>query len=233
MKLILGDGLLGSEIRRQTDWDFISRKKDGFDFNTDLFFIDTTKYDTIINCIAFTETYNYDKHKHMLINYKSVIKLTDFCNVNKLKLVHISTDYVYANTKSQASEADIPIHYNNPYVYSKILADEYIQATLKDYLILRASFKERPFKHDEGWINLVGNFDYVDTIAELMVRLIKYDAKGLYNVGTELKTVYDLAQQTNKNVFPSLKENNMIASNDISMNLNKLNYFLKAKENVK
>ena len=30
--LILGDGLLGSEIRKQTNWDYISRKKDGIDF---------------------------------------------------------------------------------------------------------------------------------------------------------------------------------------------------------
>ena len=31
--LVLGDGLLGSEIVRQTNWDCISRKKDGFDIN--------------------------------------------------------------------------------------------------------------------------------------------------------------------------------------------------------
>ena len=29
--LILGNGLLGSEIQKQTGWDLISRKKDGFD----------------------------------------------------------------------------------------------------------------------------------------------------------------------------------------------------------
>ena len=29
--LILGDGLLGSEIGKQTEWDYISRKKDGID----------------------------------------------------------------------------------------------------------------------------------------------------------------------------------------------------------
>ena len=27
-KLILGDGLLGSELVKQTNWDYISRKKD-------------------------------------------------------------------------------------------------------------------------------------------------------------------------------------------------------------
>ena len=29
--LILGDGILGSEIAQQTGWDYISRKKDNFD----------------------------------------------------------------------------------------------------------------------------------------------------------------------------------------------------------
>ena len=30
--LVLGDGLLAGEICRQTNWDYISRKKDGIDF---------------------------------------------------------------------------------------------------------------------------------------------------------------------------------------------------------
>ena len=29
--VVLGDGLLGSEIIKQTGWDIISRKKNGFD----------------------------------------------------------------------------------------------------------------------------------------------------------------------------------------------------------
>ena len=34
-KLILGDGLLGSELIKITKWDYISRKKDGIDLFTD------------------------------------------------------------------------------------------------------------------------------------------------------------------------------------------------------
>ena len=33
-RLILGDGLLGSEIVKQTGWDYASRKKDGIDFTS-------------------------------------------------------------------------------------------------------------------------------------------------------------------------------------------------------
>ena len=80
-KLILGDGLLGSELVRQTGWDYISRKKDGIDF-TDY---DTYKkllkpYDEIINCIAHTDTYDKSKEKHWNINYRAASDLADICN---------------------------------------------------------------------------------------------------------------------------------------------------------
>ena len=63
-KLILGDGWLGTDLVKQTGWDYISRKKDGIDF-TD---INSYKdhmfgYDEIINCIACTNTYDESKKK--------------------------------------------------------------------------------------------------------------------------------------------------------------------------
>lgn len=72
--VILGDGLLGKELVNQTNWDNISRKKDGFDItNTSTFdlLLETfdgiaqkSKYDTIINCIANTNTYSDDREAH-------------------------------------------------------------------------------------------------------------------------------------------------------------------------
>ena len=64
-KLILGDGLLGSELIKQTNWDYISRKKDMMDLDDMVSFIDTIeRYDEIINCIAHTDTYDSDRQKH-------------------------------------------------------------------------------------------------------------------------------------------------------------------------
>ena len=76
--LVLGDGLLGSEIVKQTNWDYISRKKDGFDITLDEF--NFTEYDTIINCIAYTNTYSDDRGSNWNINYKAVANLVDYCN---------------------------------------------------------------------------------------------------------------------------------------------------------
>ena len=58
-----------------------------------------------------------------------------------------------------------------------------------------------------------------------MIKLISKNENGVFNVGTELKSIYDLALKSNHNVNPTLKPSN--APNDISMNINKLNNKLK------
>lgn len=225
--LVLGDGLLGSEIIKQTGWDYISRKKDGFDITKDDF--DFYGYDVIVNCVAFTNTYSNDKESNWEINYKAVADLVDYCNDYNIKLVHISTDYVYTNSISNATEEDIPIHGNNWYSYTKLLADGYVELKSLNYLILRESHKPNPFPYDNAWVDLVGNFDYVDVIASLIIDLIKLDKNGIINVGTELKTIRDLAVKTNKNVKSSLKPKN--APNDVSINIDKLTNILNEGSN--
>lgn len=224
MKLIMGDGLLGSELVRQTSWDYISRKKDDIQFT----FPNTYKYmlppyDEIINCIAYTETYSEDKRLLMETNYHAVMELVDICNTQHKKLIHISTDYVYANNYEFASEEDIPLMFDNWYVYSKALADAYIKARCKNYLIVRCSFKPRPFPWDVAWDNLIGNFDYIDTIAGLIIRLIEKGATGIYNVGTGVKSMYGLALQTKPDC---LQGSHTFPPYNITMNLKKLHGLL-------
>ena len=83
--LILGDGILGSEIAQQTGWDYISRKKDNFDIIDKSTYYKLTKvkfgviqycdYDVIINTIAYTNSYSDDKKIHYNVNYKGVANL--------------------------------------------------------------------------------------------------------------------------------------------------------------
>jgi dTDP-4-dehydrorhamnose reductase len=225
--LVLGDGLMGAEIIKQTDWDYVSRKKDNFDITSSDF--NFYGYDVIVNCIAYTNTYSNDKESNWNVNYKAVANLVDYCNNFNIKLVHISTDYVYTNSISNASENDIPIHGNNWYTYTKLLADGYIELKSLNYLILRESHKPNPFPYDSAWINQIGNFDYVNKIADIIIQLIKLDENGIINVGTELKTIYNLAHQTNKNVKSILKPE--CAPKDVSLNLTKLKNILNERSN--
>ena len=228
---ILGDGILGSTIHQIMNWDIISRKQDGFDITKSESYykhliechdgiVFTPKYNVIINCIANTNTYSTDKQSHWDVNYKGVADLVDFCNLHNIKLVHISSDYVYTNSAENASENDIPIHGNNWYSYTKLLADAYIELKSNNYLICRGTHKPKPFPYDKAWVDQIGNFDYADCIATWIIALITADAKGLYNVGTEVKTMYELAEKTNPNVKASFKPENV--PTNTTMNINKL-----------
>ena len=60
--VILGNGILGKELSKQTGWDILSRSVDGIDLR------DITTwahlllpYDVIVNCIAHTKTYDDNK----------------------------------------------------------------------------------------------------------------------------------------------------------------------------
>jgi dTDP-4-dehydrorhamnose reductase len=224
--LVIGQGLLGKEIVNQTKWDYISRKEHNFDFsdiNTYLNYLD--EYDTIINCVAHTQTYDKDKNNSKKINYEAVVNLSDYCSSKNKKLIHISTDYVYANSIANSSEEDLPLISENWYTYYKLLADEYILLKNENFLICRCSFKDYPFEFEKAWIGQIGNFDYVNVITELIIKLIKNDAKGLYNVGTEIKSIYGLACQTKLDVIQALKPD--YVPKNTTMNLDKLNNFLK------
>jgi len=216
--LVLGDGLLGRELINQTNWDYVSRSKDGFDVNhLDEFIL--SNYDIVINCISHTDTYDKDRELHWNVNCKFVDKLIDYCNEHFIKLIHISTDYVYSNSIPFASENDVPVHCNNWYGYTKLLSDGLIQLRSEDYLLIRCSHKPSPFVYDSAWIDYVGNFDYVDTIATLIIDCINKDLSGVYNVGTDVKTMFDLANETNV-VEPSFTPSHV--PNNLSMDLTKL-----------
>ena len=227
--LVLGDGLLGSEIVKQTEWACISRKRHGFDITDNSTYHLMTKvefgsiqycpYDVILNCIANTDTYSDNKDAHWDANYKGVSHLIDFCNKWKVKLVHISTDYVYSNSDTEATEDTVPVHCNNWYGYTKLLGDGLVQLNSKNYLLCRCTHKPKPFPYDGAWIDQVGNFDYVPNIAKLIISMIVDDLYGLYNVGTETKTIYELASETRK--VKKIYSPSHVPKN-LSMNLTKL-----------
>lgn len=229
--LVLGNGLLGKEVINQTNWDSLNRKNDGFDITRDLneFEKKISTYDQVFNCIGYTDTYSKNIKPHWKVNYESVTELVDLCNKNKVKLIHVSTDYIYSNSVGFASELDVPVHCQNWYGYTKLLADGYVQLRSKDYLLIRSTHKKNPFPYDKGWDNQVGNFDYVDIIVETMIKLIAKNAKGLYNVGTGFKSMYQLGSKTNKNIKKvAIKEPSTIPK-DVSMNCDKLKRFFDKK----
>lgn len=227
-RVILGDGLLGSELVRQTGWGSISRRKDGIDFTRSYTYEHLlVGYDEVINCIAHTDTYDENRDVHWDVNYVGVAELVDTCNKHGIKLIHISTDYMYTNSKKNSSETDIPSPCNTWYGYTKLLGDAHVQLKSDNYLVARCTHKPFPFPYSKAYTNLIGNFDYVNKIAELIVLLIKSDGVGIYNIGTELKSMFDLARITRPDVDPINELCNDQMPTDVSMDITKLKGKLK------
>ena len=126
MKLIIGDGLLGKELIKQTGWQYISRKKDRIDIN-DILSISKlipNNCTHLINCAANTDTYSNNREAMMQANYTAVKHLVELCKDKNIKYVHYSTDYVYAGSVENASEIDEAIADKTWYAQSKLLADQ-------------------------------------------------------------------------------------------------------------
>jgi hypothetical protein len=57
------------------------------------------------------------------------------------------------------------------------------------------------------------------------VKLIEKEANGVFNIGTELKSMFELAKKTNLEVLPE-KTLPLLTPNDISMNISKFINFI-------
>jgi len=224
--LVLGKGKLGGEIVKQTGWDYLSRAEHEITIdNFDEWKGRMDEYDVVVNCIANTDTYSDNKEKHWKANYELVTFLAEYCDDNRKKLVHISTDYLYQKSVEDAKEEDEPLFDHSWYLMTKLLADEYLKEHAKNYLICRLSHKPHPFPYESAWVDIVTNADYTPVIAGLVIELIKNGAEGLYNVGTERKTIYELAQRTNKSVLKSIAPPHI--PKNVTMNISKMENFLK------
>lgn len=206
--LVLGDGLLGRELVRQNGWGYLSRKKDGFNITNlesyDKLGID--KFDVIINCIACTKTYSDNREEHWAVNYESVVNLVDYCSSRNIKVVHISTDYIYSGSLECASEEDVPVHLPTWYGYTKLLGDAYAQLNKRN-LVIRTSHKPYPFPYGQAWSDQLTNGDYVNTISSLIASLVLKNASGVYNVGTEIKSWYSLTKDEFNTTPSKIPEN--------------------------
>lgn len=103
---------------------------------------DAVKFDFCINCAAYTNVEQAEKSPEIAfkVNAEGVKALAVACKTNSVKLVHISTDYVFDGEKE---EGYLPVDKPNPineYGKSKLKGEQYIEKILKEFLIIRTSW---------------------------------------------------------------------------------------------
>ena len=118
------------------------------------------KFDLIINCAAYTKVdkAELDERQANLINHLAVKKIAEIAQSNNIKLIHISTDFVFDGFKSQPyleSDTADPL---NTYGKTKLAGENAVISIMKfNAIIIRTS-----------WVYSEYGNNFVDTILKLV-----------------------------------------------------------------
>lgn len=226
MKTILfgGSGMLGTELRKISE-DILAPRRSEVDitnFNQLKSYIETTKPDVIINASAETDNRKIEKFPENAINTNIIgsANISIICRELGIRLVYISTDYIYRGDRGNFTEKD-EIFPFNLYAWTK-LGGECSTVSVKNHLIIRTSFGKNTFDYPQAFTDKWVSKDYVDVIAPLIYEAALSPLTGVLNLGTERKTLYEHARQRNEAVEPvKISDTNFFTPYDTSLNLQK------------
>ena len=141
------------------------------------------------------------------------------CIKNNIKLIYISTDYVYPGITGDYKENDSVLPFTN-YGWSKLGGECAVQM-YSNSLIVRLCLCNYPFEHEFAFDDMIKNYIYEKGAAKIILDLL--DEMGIINIGGPTMSVYDFVKQDNPNVKPKHTEYFKEIPLNTSMNLNRLN----------
>ncbi len=143
------NGQLGSEIRELSTsylYSFFFTDKETLDITNELYiknFVKTNSIDVIINCAGYTAVDKAEIEKDLAdkINHIAVKNLAQISRENNIKLIHISTDYVFDGKNYQPYKEEDVTNPQSIYGKSKLEGENaIIEHDLVNSIIIRTSW---------------------------------------------------------------------------------------------
>jgi dTDP-4-dehydrorhamnose reductase len=206
------NGLLGTELKthwQSYDDEALWTTRDDMDItNVEQVWRYLTSIDgpyTLVHMAAYTDVAKADTQRAqcMAVNYEGTANLVRVCRFTGAKIVYISTDYVFDGAEGGYAPGDAPNPVNY-YAMTKLMGEAAV-GTYRNSLIVRTSFKPKVFPHKGACEDMWTSADYVDVIASKLLDVIRGGYSGIYHLGTERKSVYNLAKRRNPDVTPILR----------------------------
>ena len=99
-------------------------------------------FDYCVNCAAYTnvELAEQDIEGAFSINAKGAKNVAEACESQKIKLIHISTDYVFDGKKREPYKKNDKTNPINEYGKSKLEGERFIKEITQEYYIIRTSW---------------------------------------------------------------------------------------------
>ena len=163
------------------------------------------------------ELHEKNINKSIKINIIGTCNIVAACSDLNIKIIYLSTCYVYPGLKGNYKENDPLLPYNN-YSWSKLGGECAVQMC-KNSLIIRLCMTEKPFIHKYAFKDSKTSFMFVQDFVKNFKKIIHQ--KGILNIGGEKASIYQFAKKSGANVIPISSKNNKSFPKDSSMNINK------------
>ena len=148
---------------------------------------------TILHCAAMISPpkINEDIAQAIQSNIIGTALLSAECYKRNIRLVYISTDYVFAGEKGLYKETDELLP-QNKYAWSKLGGECAVQM-LDNYVIIRLSFGPDIFPYKAAFTDQYTSRESASVIAKKIKNIVVSDFKGVIHIGGERKSVYEYA----------------------------------------
>jgi dTDP-4-dehydrorhamnose reductase len=221
------DGRFGKIIKKFKDKRFIFRNKKELNILSDKSIknnIKKFKPKTILHLAGLSrpmKIHEQDIIKSINLNIIGTCNIVKEASKSGIKIIYLSTSYVYPGKKGNYKEEDSLKPWNN-YSWSKLGGECAVQM-YRNSLILRLCMTEKPFVHKKAYANVKSNFIFQEDAAKIMFKLL--NKKGVINVGGPSQTVYNFAKKHNKKIKKIYSKGEF--PKRIDMNLNYLKKIVK------
>ena len=165
-------------------------------------FIDECKADAVIHCAAFTNVDLAETKKEACrkINVDGTVNIAKACEKFGLKMMYISTDYVFSGDGNEPFETDSPKKPCNIYGETKLAGENAVSEICSKYFVVRISwvFGENGknfvktllrLSKEKSELNVVndqiGSPTYTKDLAKLLCEMITTEKYGIYHATNE------------------------------------------------
>ena len=220
-----GSGTLGTELRKlinNKEFDLISPSSEEVDitkFHKTKNFLTRQEPNIVVHAAAYTDVKKSKTELQKVIdtNIIGTCNLIKICSVMNIRLVFISTDYVFDGEKGMYAIND-PINPITVYAKSKASAELAVRM-YENSLVIRTSFYNHTFPYEYAFIDQWSSKDYIDVIAPKIIKHILSDELGIIHCVSKRRTIYEIAKERNPNIkkatrksfdFPIPKDTSLI-----------------------
>jgi len=194
-------------------------------------YLDGQGCELIIHAAAITSPPVVEKNplKALEVNISGTSNIVRLCMEFGIRLIYISTDYVFRGDKGYYKEDD-PVYPVNKYAWSK-LAGECAVRLYDQSLIVRTTFGPNVFPYEKAFVDQWTSRESVSAIAKMISLLIDKDITGVIHVGGKRKTVFEYATglDPTKNIGTlSIKDVTFAVPVDTSLNCDRYNELVES-----